>query len=84
MMTTIASSCIMLCMLEKNYYTVEEFAELFDMTPLTIRRSIKSGRILAIRVGSSKKSAYRIPRSQIEKLAVQSYMEITNKEFENE
>ncbi len=58
-----------------NYLTVEEFAKCIKMHPGSIRRSIKQGKIFAIRPGMGKKSPYRIPESELERLFVQSMCE---------
>lgn len=77
----------MTMMVTAEYYTVEEFAVLMNMSGLTIRRAIREGRISAIRIGSSKKAAYRIPRTQIDKLLVLTEQELKkdkDKEIGNE
>ena len=56
--------------MNKEFYSVEEFAILLDLTPQTIRKSIREGRIFAIRAGIGKKSAYRIHHSQIDRLYI--------------
>ena len=53
-------SDIALHMEYENHYTVSEFALIMHMHPQTIRRAIKVGRIIAFRVGISKKATYRI------------------------
>jgi excisionase family DNA binding protein len=40
------------------------------MHPNTIRRAIKNGRISAFKLGAGNKASYRIPRSEIDRLAV--------------
>jgi excisionase family DNA binding protein len=58
-----------------NFLTVEEFAERVNMHPASIRRSIKQGRIFAIRPGIGKKSPYRIAESELERLHLQGMCE---------
>lgn len=67
--------------MNQEFYTVEEFAKLVNISAQTIRKSIRDGHIFAIRAGSGKKSSYRIHRTQIDRLYV-----LTNprKEGENE
>jgi len=54
-----------------NFLTVEEFADRVKMHPGTVRASIKKGRIFASRPGLGKKSPYRIPESELERLYLQ-------------
>ena len=56
-------------MKDKHFLTIIEFAELVNAHPNTIRRAIKSGRIAAFRIGSGKKSAFRIDRSEVRRMA---------------
>lgn len=54
----------------KEFYSINEFSKLLDVHSNTIRRAIKSGRINAFKVGVGKKSTYRIPRSEINRIAL--------------
>jgi len=49
-----------------NMYTVDEFAVVMKVKPLTVRRWIKDGKIKVIQM--SKKSAIRIPEEELERL----------------
>jgi excisionase family DNA binding protein len=62
--------------MEPEYYSVEEFAKLMNMRPITVRRAIRSGRITALRIGAAKKSPFRIPRHQIDKLTLLTQQEL--------
>jgi excisionase family DNA binding protein len=62
--------------MSQEYYSVTEFSVLMGVHPLTIRSAIRKGRIIAVRVGSGKKSPYRIPHSEIERLTLLSYHEL--------
>ena len=53
----------------KEFLTVKEYAELLNVHPNTVRRSLKSGRICGFKVGAGKRSDYRIPRSEINRMA---------------
>lgn len=53
----------------KSFYSIQEFAQELSVSTDTIRRAIKNGRISAIRVGSSKKGAFRIAYSEIDRLS---------------
>lgn len=51
---------------EKAYYSLNEAAEFYGVTPLTVRRWIAQGLLPASRVG---RSAIRIKRTDLESLA---------------
>lgn len=71
--------------MDSQYFTVKEFAALVKVSPLSIRRAIKEGRISAIRIGSSKNAEYRIPATQIDRLLVLTEQELKkDMEVENE
>jgi excisionase family DNA binding protein len=53
----------------KDFYSIKEFAIILDVHPDTIRRSIKNGRINAFRAGSSSRGVFRIPHSEIHRMA---------------
>lgn len=67
---------------EHEFYTIDEFAKLLRVHTNTIRRSIKSGRINAFRVTSGKKPAYRISRSEINRIAILDLEDIIEKMIE--
>jgi excisionase family DNA binding protein len=52
------------------YLTVKEFAEKVKLCPHTIRHAIKSGKIFAVRPGVGKKTPYRIPETELERLQI--------------
>ena len=54
--------------MEKDFYSIKEFASKLGVSSHTIRRSIKSGRIIGFRIGSSERSPFRIPHSEIERI----------------
>ncbi len=55
--------------LNEEFLTVKEYAKLLGIHPNTVRRSIKTGRLSAFKVGSGKRSNYRISRSEINRMA---------------
>jgi len=59
-----------------NLLTVDEFAKKVRLCTHTVRRAIKDGKINAFRPGIGKRSRYRIPETEIERLLV---MENTNR-----
>jgi len=55
-----------------KFLTVEEFSEIIKMHPVTVKRAIRNGKIYACRPGLGKKSPYRIPESELERLYLTS------------
>lgn len=51
---------------EKEFLTIEETAIVFGTHPHTIRRAVKKGHLVAIRLGLGPRSPYRISRKSIE------------------
>jgi excisionase family DNA binding protein len=54
--------------MECEFYSIKETAVIFGVNEVTIRRAIRNGFIVAIRIGNSKKSPYRISRKSIEEI----------------
>lgn len=53
-----------------EYFTVKEFAAKVKLCEYTIREAIKKGKIFTIRPGVGKKSPYRIPETELERLQI--------------
>lgn len=53
-----------------TFYTVIEFANLIKVSRQTVIKMIKTGRIVALRLTSAKKSPYRIKSTEIERIQV--------------
>lgn len=51
-----------------EFLTVKEFADRVKMCTHTVLKSIRQGKIYAMRVGVGKKSPYRISETEIERL----------------
>lgn len=49
-----------------EFYSIKECAAIFSVHQCTIRRAIKKGHIIAIRIGDGPKSPYRISRKSID------------------
>ena len=64
--------------LSSAFYSIKEFALKLGVHSNTIRRSIKNGRISAFRVGAGNKSIYRIPHSEINRMAEVDLGKIVN------
>lgn len=52
--------------MDSEFYSIKELAVIFNVHISTIRRAIRKGFIIAIRMGDGKKSPYRISKKQIE------------------
>lgn len=62
-----------------EFFTVVEFANQISAHPNTVRNAIKCGRIQAFRIGKGKRSAYRILKSEIERMIAFDTGEIIEK-----
>jgi excisionase family DNA binding protein len=54
--------------MDSEFYTIKECATIFGVHHNTIRKAIKNGFIIAIRLGKGDKSPYRISKRQIEEI----------------
>lgn len=53
-------------MIEPEFLTIKETATFFSVHVNTIRRAIKMGYLVAIRIGNGPKSPYRISKKSLE------------------
>jgi hypothetical protein len=51
-----------------EFYSIKEVASIFAVNEITIRRAIKKGWIVAIKIGEGKRSPYRISKRSIENI----------------
>ena len=68
--------------MNEAFYTIDEFARLLKVHTNTVRRLIKKNRIHALKLGSGRNSAYRIPSSEIHRMGEVNLDEIIEKEVE--
>lgn len=54
--------------MDSEFYSIKEVARIFSVHEVTIRRAIKMGFIVAIRIGNAKRSPYRISKKSIEEI----------------
>lgn len=54
--------------MEREFLSIKEVAVIFSVHEVTIRRAIRKGFIIAVRVGDGKRSPYRISRKSIEEI----------------
>lgn len=64
---------------KKDFYSINEFAKLLGVHPNTIRRCVKKGRISALKIGSEFRPLYRIPASEIDRIALYNMEDIIEK-----
>jgi excisionase family DNA binding protein len=67
---------------ESEYITVREFAKILKISTKTVSRSIKKGKIHAINVGPASKKLYRIPKSEINRIALFDLQDLIDKMVE--
>lgn len=60
----------------REFYTIDEFAEFLNVHYNTVRNGIKNGHIQAFRIGKGKKSSFRIPHSEICRMALFNLEEV--------
>ena len=54
---------------QKDFLSVKEFALYIGVHYNTVMRSIKKGRLNAFRLGDGKRACYRIPKTEIDRIA---------------
>ena len=67
---------------DKDFYTVVEFANKLGVHSNTVRKGIDRGRIQAVDVGSGNKRLFRIPKSEIERISLFSLERVVEKIIE--
>lgn len=67
---------------KKDFYSINEFAKILGVHPNTIRRSVKNGRIGSLKIGNSDRPFYRIPASEIDRIALFNMEEMIEKIIE--
>ena len=68
--------------IQKEFYSVAEFAKKIGKHPISVRRAIKSKRINAIRIGLGKRASYSIHVSEIERVSLCDLEEMVEKMIE--
>ncbi len=51
--------------MDKEYYSINEFANLFSISEHIVRKGIKEGKIRAFKLSESIRSPYRIHKSEV-------------------
>jgi len=65
--------------MEQEFYSIKETAVIFAVHEITIRRAIKKGFLIAIRVGNGLKSPYRISKKSIDAIHESLIKSLANK-----
>ena len=52
--------------MEQEFYSIKETAVIFAVHEITIRRAIKKGFLIAVRIGEGRRSPYRISKKSID------------------
>jgi len=66
-------------MILSEFLTIKECAVIFSVHQTTIRRAIKKGFIVAIRIGNGPRSPYRISRKEIDAIHHSLIQELATK-----
>jgi excisionase family DNA binding protein len=64
---------------EPGFFTIQEFAKIVKIHPSTVRRAIKCGKLQAVKFGASSRPLYRIPSSEINRIALFDLKEMIKK-----
>ena len=64
---------------QEKFYTIQEFSDLLRIHPNTIYKSVKNGRIQAMRIGEGRRSSYRISSNELSRLREFDMMKIIEK-----
>lgn len=62
-----------------EFLTIKEVAVIFSCHPNTIRRAIRLGHLVAIRIGNGKKSPYRISKKSLQAIHESIIKELATK-----
>jgi excisionase family DNA binding protein len=65
-----------------DFLSIKEFAYWVKLHPSTVRRAIKSGRLNAFRIGEGIRSVYRIPKTEVDRIALCGMQELIEKMIE--
>jgi len=65
--------------MESEFYSIKELAVVLNVHSNTIRRAIKKGHLIAIRIGDGRRSPYRISKKSIEAIHQSILKDMANK-----
>lgn len=67
---------------QPDFFSIIDFAKKLNLHPNTIRRLVKKGKISAIRICTGKRTTYRIPKTEIDRIALFDLEEMIDKIIE--
>lgn len=59
--------------MNKDFYTIQEFADLLQVHHMTVRNMIKKGKLNYLKFNQNPKGHYRIPRTEIDRLGYKDF-----------
>lgn len=65
--------------MDSEFYSIKEAAIIFGVHQNTIRRALKKGFLVAIRIGIGPKSPYRISKKSIEQIHISIIKDLASK-----
>lgn len=68
--------------ISNEFLSVKEFSALIGVHYNTVIRAIKSGKLNAFRISPGKKATFRIPRSEIHRIALYDMEQLVSKIIE--
>ncbi len=68
--------------IKDEFLSVKEFASMINVHYNTVLRAIKSGKLNAFRIGQGKKCAYRISKSETNRIALYDLENLVSKIIE--
>lgn len=68
---------------EKIFLTVKEFADFIGVHYNTVRNMIKSGHLDAFTIGTGRKKCYRIPKTEVNRMAEINLKGVVNELVKN-
>ena len=69
--------------MNKDFYTIDEFAAILRVHPATLRTAIKNGNVRAYRLANNRRSPFRIPIDELERIKASSITQSLNVHFKN-
>lgn len=60
-------------MIEREFYSVNEVAEILNLNAATVRKQIKNKVIRSIRIGDTPKARYRILKKELDRYIAEEY-----------
>lgn len=65
--------------MEEDFLSIKEFADKIHVHPNTVRRALKNGKLNGFKLSNGKRAVYRIPVSEMNRLALVNMEEMIEK-----